>query len=201
MGKSKPTKRPTYPKPKPKKAKAAAPPKPTIEQLSDMDRRRLMLDHKRRIKPLIAEHKETASALREAYELAKAEGIPKKMIDLAILKDTEEGKRKLLAQWQMIGDVDRYTGKEIGIQLEFFDKPSTPSAAAYADGELSALSHMAAIVPSHLVSHSQSWLEGHAAGCAQVKAANTSALTGFKKLGDTATAAAVDSLAEHKEAA
>lgn len=182
----------TKPKPKTKSAQSA---KPSAEQLSDMDRQRLMLDHKRRIKPLIEAKKEADSDLREAYELAKAEGITKKQIEIAILLETDEGRTKVLGQFQTMIDVDRWMGKSIGTQLELFDKQS-PSAAAFEQGRIAALQNEPRRPPSHLNdTGAKHWMEGHQSGTAQVNKARNDSLTGFTKIGDAASEA-VDSLAQ-----
>lgn len=187
-------------KTKAKKAKAKTPAvKPTAEQLSDMDRQRLLLDHKRRIKPLIEAQKEASSDLREAYELAKGEGITKKMIELAILLETEEGRVKVLGQWQGMIDVDRWCGKAVGTQLEFWDKPA-PKEAAFEQGRIAALNQEPRRPPTHLSdAMAQHWMEGHASGTAQDNKARTAqTFGGFNKLG-TAAAEAVDSLAQEPQ--
>lgn len=189
-----------YGKP-PKKPKSAAV-KPSAEQLSDMDRQRLLMDHKRRIKPLIAAQKETSSDLREAFELAKAEGITKKMIEQAILHETEEGRAKLLGQFQTWIDVDRWMGKSIGTQLELWDKQS-PKEAAFEQGRIAALNNEPRRAPTHLSDgNAQHWMEGHASGTAQVNKSRQDGM-GFQKLGDVIQGGvdAVDSLTERQEAA
>lgn len=193
------------PKAKPKGKDKAAAVKPTQEQLSDMDRQRLLMDHKRRIKPLIEAHKETGSDLREAFELAKSEGITKKMIEQAILSETDEGRLKLLARFQWMIDVDRWCGKSVGTQLELWDKQS-PKEAAFEQGRIAALNNEARRAPTHLSdANAQHWMEGHASGTAQVnKSREDGAFGGFKPLGSVVPiggADAVDSLTDEEQEA
>jgi hypothetical protein len=190
------SKKPTARAAKPQKAKTKTKPKgkakspstkPTAEQLSDMDRQRLLMDHKRRIKPLVLAAKEAASDLREAYELAKSEGVPKKQIELAILLETDEGRTKVLGQFQSMIDVDRWMGKSIGTQLELFDKQS-PKEAAFEQGRIAALNNEARRAPSHLSDgNAQHWMEGWGSGMAQVnKSRDTATFGAFKPLGEVA---------------
>lgn len=191
-------------KPQKSKARSKAKPqavsaKPTAEQLSDMDRQRLLMDHKRRIKPLIAAAKEAASDLREAYELAKAEGVPKKQIEMAILLETEEGRTKVLGTFQSMIDVDRWMGKSIGTQLDMFDKQS-PKEAAFEQGRIAALNNEPRRAPTHLSdANATHWMEGHQSGTAQVNKSRNDALNGFKPLGSVVPIG--DQEATHQEAA
>jgi hypothetical protein len=193
--------KPQKQKPKPKgKAKSQVTAKPSAEQLSDMDRQRLLLAHKRRLKPLIDAVKNAQSEMREAYELAKSEGVTKKQIELAILLETEEGRTKVLGQFQSMIDVDRWCGKAIGTQLELWDKQS-PKEAAFEQGRIAALNNEARRAPTHLSdANAQHWMEGHASGTAQVNKSRDDSLNGFKPLAAVASEA-VDSLAERQEAA
>ena len=169
------------------RAKKAAPEKPTAEKLSDMDRQRLLMDHKRRIKPLLEAAKEAGSDVREAYELAKSEGITKKMIEMAILLETEEGQKKVLGQFQWMIDVDRWSGKSVGTQLELWDKES-PKEAAFEQGRIAALNNEARRAPTHLSdANANHWMEGHASGTAQVNKSRDASLNGFKTLGEAAS--------------
>jgi hypothetical protein len=203
------SKKPTARAAKPQKAKTRTKPKgkakspstkPTAEQLSDMDRQRLLMDHKRRIKPLLLAAKEAAADLREAYELAKSEGVPKKQIELAVLLETEEGRTKVLGQFQRMIDVDRWMGKSIGTQLELFDKQS-PKEAAFEQGRIAALNNEARRAPSHLSdTNAQHWMEGWGSGMAQVNKSRDESLSGFKPLAAVASEA-VDSIIEEREVA
>ena len=182
-GKAKP---PSKAKKAKSKTKSTSPEKPSAEKLSDMDRQRLLMDHKRRIKPLIAAAKEAQSDLRDGFELAKSEGITKKMIEMAILLETEEGQKKVLGQFQWMIDVDRWSGKAIGTQLELFDKQS-PKEAAFEQGRIAALNNEPRRAPTHLSdANAQHWMEGHQSGTAQVNKSRDESLSGFKKLGDVA---------------
>jgi hypothetical protein len=182
------------------RGKKTAPEKPTAEKLSDMDRQRLLMDHKRRIKPLLEACKEADSDKRDGFELAKSEGITKKMIEMAILLETEEGQKKVLGQFQWMIDVDRWSGKTVGTQLELFDKQS-PKEAAFEQGRIAALNNEARRAPTHLSdANQQNWMEGWGSGMAQVNKSRNDSLAGMTKLGEAANAA-VDDLAEHREAA
>lgn len=182
------------------RAKKAAPEKPTAEKLSDMDRQRLLMDHKRRIKPLLEAAKDAGADLREGFELAKSEGITKKMIEMAILLETEDGQKKVLGQFQWMIDVDRWSGKTVGTQLELFDKQS-PKEAAFEQGRIAALNNEARRAPTHLSdANAQHWMEGHQSGTAQVNKSRNDSLAGMTKIGEAANAA-IDDLAERREAA
>lgn len=195
----KPQKSPAKGKPPKAKAKKAATEKPTAEKLSDMDRQRLLMDHKRRIKPLLEAAKEAGADLREGFELAKSEGITKKMIEMAILLETEEGQKKVLGQFQWMIDVDRWSGKTVGTQLELFDKQS-PKEAAFEQGRIAALNNEARRAPTHLSdANAQHWMEGHQSGTAQVNKSRDESLSGFKPLAAVASEA-IDTLADRKAA-
>ena len=166
-------------KPKAKKDKAR---KPTAAELSDTERQRLLLMHKRKLKPLLLSESAAKDAVRKQYELAKKEGVTKKELEIALCLDTEEGAEKIKLQMQQILDVDRWMGKEIGTQLDMF--PKRPAAAkAFDDGKRAALDDQPARPPSHLSqTAAQQWLAGHAEGRG---ANNTARAEGFKPLGET----------------
>lgn len=195
----KPTKAKGDRKPAAKK-KADKPRKITAAELSDIDRQRLLLAHKRKLKPLLLTEAAAKKAVTQAYELAKKEGITKKELELAFLLDTDEGAEKVKLQMQQILNVDRWVGSEVGTQLDMFPKPSV-LAKAYEDGKRSALSDEPARPPESLSqTAANEWLAGHAAGR---QALNASRAEGFKPLGEVVknVTSIGDQTATHREAA
>jgi hypothetical protein len=187
---------------KSKKAKSDKPRKLTAAELSDTDRQRLLLAHKRKLKPLLLTETAAKKAVSNAYELAKKEGITKKELQLAFLLDTDEGAEKVKLQMQQILNVDRWVGGELGEQLEMFPKPSV-MVKAYADGKRAALEDEPARPPESLSQNAANeWLAGHAAGR---EALNVSRAEGFKPLAsvvrEVMPAPIGDQSATHHEAA
>lgn len=164
---------------------AKAKPKPrakmTAEQLSDQQRQTLLFQHKRKIAPLITAKSTATSNLTKAFELAKKEGITKKEIELAIRLDTDEGAEKVKAEVERTMRVARWVGSKIGMQLDLF--PKQPAAVTnFEDGKRAALDDQPARPPGHLSqTATQQWLEGHAAGRAQL---NETRLSSFKPIGE-----------------
>lgn len=169
-------------KPKPEKA-----PKPTVAQLSDQDRQRLLFKHKNKIKPLIAELKDAQDELRAAYEVAKNDGIPKKQIELAIELETSEGVEKLRLATGMVKDTARWMN--VADQLDLFGAGEKLSRIErlFEDGRIAGLNGTAASPPDHLgQKDAQTWLQGHAAGRIAGNEATIAAGGGFKSLGQAA---------------
>lgn len=171
------------------KAKAAKPKKikQTAEQMSDIDRQKLLFRHKNIIKPLLAEKKSILADISQAFEIAKKDGIPKKDIDFAILCETGDGLAKINVDLERMHRIARWSG--VGKQLELFGGKDdlTKMERLFEDGRIAALNDHAPKPPDHLSQKdAQQWLEGHAAGRTSL---NTSRSTnGFTKLGDTAAA-------------
>lgn len=158
---------------------AAAPAKKTAEQLSDEDRQRLLLNHKRRIKPLLAIEKQAKDDVSAAYEKARKEGVTKKDIELAIKLETEEGRVAVTTALQRMLDIDRWTGKAVGTQLELFAKEK-PAERIFEEGRRAALEEQPRVPPSHYNDRDQrTWIEGHAQGVHQMNRARQAALDGM----------------------
>jgi hypothetical protein len=177
--------------------------KPTAAELSDTERQRLLLQHKRKLKPLLLAESAAKDAVRKLYELAKKEGVTKKELEIALLLETDEGTEKVKLQMQRFLDVDRWMGKEIGTQLDMFPKQST-AEKNFDNGKRAALNDEPARPPSTLSQDGQQqWLAGHAEGRT---ALNTARAEGFRPLGDTIRqvvppAPVGDQPATHQEAA
>lgn len=165
-------------------ATKAAAPKKTAEQLSDEDRQRLLLHHKRKLRSLLAAEKEAKGAVSKAYELAKKEGVTKKDIELAFKLETEEGQQAVMRDMQRMLDIDRWTGKSVGTQLELFAKEK-PAERIFEEGRRAALEERPRIAPTHLSQRDQqNWLDGHVMGIEQINRARQSALDGLKGDGE-----------------
>lgn len=165
-----------------KKSKKTPRKKLTAAELSDTERQRLLLAHKRKLKPLLLAEAAAKKAVTGAYELAKKDGITKKMLEVAFLLDSDEGTEKVKAVMQMYVDVDRWTGSELGEQLDMFAKQSVADKA-FADGKRAALNDEPAKPPTNLSqAATQQWLAGHSEGR---EANNTARAAGFKPLGET----------------
>lgn len=150
------------------KKKSDRPRKATAAELSDMDRQRLLLAHKRKLKSLLLTEAAAKKAVTGAYEIAKKEGVTKKELELAFLLDTDEGAEKVKKQMQQILDVDRWVGAELGEQLNMFPKQSA-SDKAFEDGKRSSLNDEPARPPAMLSqAASQRWMEGWKIGRAHV---------------------------------
>lgn len=183
---------------KPRGKKPDKPRKVSAEQLSDMDRQRLLLAHKRKLRPLLETETNAKGAVTKAYELAKKEGITKEMLKTAFLLDTDEGTEKMKVLMQQHLDVLRYTGSALGEQLDMFPKP-TVLAKAFEDGKRSALSDEPARPPASLSqSAANEWLAGHSAGR---QAQNVARAEQFKPLGSVVKEVIGDQADSIKEAA
>jgi hypothetical protein len=187
MAKNGKAKTKTTGKTKERKQKA---PKKTAEQMSDEQRRVLLFNHKRKLKPLLAAEKEAKAAVTKAFDVAKAEGIPKKDLKLAILLESDEGIEATKLDVERTQRIARWMG--VGRQLDLFAATTKPTNAErhYEDGKLAALNDQPAKPPSHLSQKDhQHWLEGHAAGRTALNTERASG--GFRPLSDV-----VDDLAE-----
>lgn len=194
MAKTKPGKSAAGKGPKAKK-KADKPRKATAAELSDMDRQRLLLQHKRMLKPLLAAEKIAKDNVTKRYELAKKEGITKKELELAFLLDTDEGAEKVKKQMQRILDVDRWMGTALGQQLDMFPKASA-SEKAFEDGKRSSLNDEPARPPANLgQTAAQRWMEGWNEGR---KTLNAARAEGFRPLGEVARAAMPEPIGDQK---
>ena len=143
----------------------------------------LFFQHKRKIKELTATAEIAKKALREAYGLAKAEGISKKELELALELETDEGKAKLEAERQRQERVARWMGEPLGSQGDLVGD------AHFDAGKRAAMNDEPARVPKHLAQRdAQRWLAGHAEG---VQLINKQRAGGFKKLGDQPVSAAL----------
>lgn len=179
---AKPKTRAQKPKPERKK-KASGTSKPTAEQLSDQQRQALLFAHKRKIVPLLEAEKNAKTAVTQAFELAKKEGIPKKDIKLAIQLETEEGIEAAKNDLERTNRIARWLG--VGKQLEMFGDKETVRQRHYEDGRRAALNDQPASPPGHLAQHdAQVWLEGHSAGRNTLN--ETRVRDGFRSLGDAA---------------
>lgn len=178
---------------KPPKAKKDKARKPTAAELSDTERQRLMLAHKRKLKPLLLAEIAAKSAVTKAYELAKKEGVTKKDLQLAALLDTDEGAEKVKKQLQQILDIDRWMGTTLGEQMDMFPKQSA-SDKAFEDGKRSALNDEPARPPTTLSQTvSQRWMEGWNEGR---KTLNAARAEGFRPLGQVVNATAPDPIGD-----
>ena len=154
----------------------ASAPVTTTEQLNDDQQQVLFFQHKRKIKELTARKKIAADALSEAFALAKAEGISKKSLELALQLETDEGKAKLEAERAEQERVARWMGEPLGTQGDLVGD------VQFDAGKRAAMNDEPARPPSQLAQRDhQRWLEGHAAG---VQLMNAQRAGGFKKLGD-----------------
>jgi hypothetical protein len=173
-------------KPDAKARKKDKPEKKTAEQLSDMDRQKLLFKHKNKLKPLLVAKKAAGDAVSKAYELAKKDGVPKKEIEFAIICETGEGVVETNMHLEMMQRVARWSG--VGKQLELFGGKDdlTKQERVYEDGRIAALNDLPAKPPEHLAQKdAQTWLSGHAAGRTSLNTQR--ATTGFKPIGDAVT--------------
>lgn len=160
-----------------RKTKAKAE-KPSLEKLSDQERQKLLLRHKNKIKPALAQLKEAQDDLRTLYETAKNDGIPKKEIELAISFETSEGIEKRKKEAEAVARVARWCG--VGEQMDLFGKGDKLSRheRLFEDGRIAALNDQKCRPPDHLPQKDADvWMEGHAAGRT---ALNTERASGFK---------------------
>lgn len=156
----------------------------TTEGLNDEQLQVLFFQHKRKIKALTASRKIAADAVTEAFALAKAEGISKKEIELALALETDEGKKKLEAERARQERVARWMGEALGSQGDLVGD------AHHDAGKRAAMSDELRKPPKHLHQRdAQSWLEGFDEG---VQAMNAQRQSGFKQLGDQASSATVN---------
>jgi hypothetical protein len=146
-----------------KKANGNSHPKPTPEVLSDQQRQALLFNHKRKLVPLLEVEKAAKTAVAQAYELAKKEGIPKKDIKLAIILERDEGIEETKNHLEAVNRIARWMG--VGKQLSLFGDSETQAQRHYEDGRRAALNDQPASSPSHLgTKDANIWLEGHSAG-------------------------------------
>jgi hypothetical protein len=163
-----------------RKARAA---KPSAEQLSDQERQRLLLAHRRRLKPLLLAEANAKAAVTKAFELAKKEGVTKKDITLAIQAETEEGEAKIRAEIERVLTVTRWVGSDIGVQLDLFPKASA-AEQAFEDGKRTALDDKPRKPPNGLSQAGEKrWFDGFDQGRV---ALNESRAQGFTPLADAA---------------
>lgn len=165
------------------KAKAPKAEKPTAATLSDQERQKLLFKHKRILKPLLAYKKEANDDVREAYEIAKKEGITRKQIELAIALENAEGVEAMKTDLAWMADVARWSG--VAKQLDLFGAKddTTKSERLFEDGRIAALNDQPAKPPDHLAQKdAQVWLDGHAAGRTSL---NETRASGFKPLSET----------------
>lgn len=144
------------------KTKPAAP-KPTpaasTEQLNDDQLQHLFFTHKRKIKELKARVEVATHALNEGYALAKAEGVAKKELNLALALETDAGEAKARADAERLARVTRWMGVEIGTQ---FDLVADTHREA---GKRAALDDQPRRPPANLAQRdAQAWMDGFDAG-------------------------------------
>lgn len=163
--------------------KSSAKPKPTVEQLNDDERRRLLFAHKRKLKPLLESEKEAKAAVIAAFEAAKSQGIPKKELKLAISLETPDGEEALRLDLERSVRIARWTGA--GVQLDMFGVPKMKPAEKYfEDGKRARLDDQARKPPSHLsTTDHKHWFEGYDSVAA---AKNTERAREFQKPSDAA---------------
>lgn len=163
------------------KAKKAAAPKPSAEKLNDQELQALLLQHVRKITPLITAANNAKAAVTKAYELAKKEGVTKKEIDLALKLRTDEGREKVAAEIARDVRVARWVGADLGTQFDMF-APQTKADKDFEAGKLAALSDEPRKPPKHLSNAaSERWMKGHAEGSEFL---NEQRLSGFKPIAD-----------------
>lgn len=113
--------------------------KKTAEQLSDEQRMSLLFNHLGKIKPLIEAKKEAESDLKAAYDLAKAEGVTKKEIELAIKFESEEGAQSIESDLERIARIARWSGAKLGTQFNLFDAKGEKIDPIFEEGKRAAL--------------------------------------------------------------
>lgn len=161
------------PKPSAKPAEAR-----TVEALNDDQLQTLFFQHKKKLKALIASQKIAATAVKEAYALAKAEGVSKKEIEIALGFETEDGEKRAAADAERIYRVARWMGVAIGTQADLFEG----AAKHHEAGKRAAMSDEPRKPPTNLSNKdSQAWMEGFNEG---LTALNASRAAQFKPLGD-----------------
>lgn len=174
--------------------------KKTVEQLTDMERQKLLFQYKNKLAPLLEEEKEAKAAVTKMFEEAKKIGIPKADIKIALalddkLHDPEEHDKNVEKQKQDVERVfriSRWMQIDIGAQLEMFvGSKETKSERLFEAGRIVALNDQPARLPSHMAPESKdakTWLEGYA-GRTEL---NTQRASGFRTLAEVAKAAGVD---------
>lgn len=168
---------------KAKTRKAA--PKKTIEQMSDQERQRLLLGHRRKLKPLLEDERIAKAAVTKAFALAEKEGFPKKEIKLAIALETDAGKEAMQKDIERAARLSRWLGA--GIQLDMFGlKPPTKSEQLIEDGKRAALDDLPAKPPDYLNQRdAQVWLSGWSEARKEQNVDRVE--KGFKTLGEAAS--------------
>lgn len=152
----------------------------TIEELSDEDRQALFFDHLRKARPLFEAKKEAARDLKEAKELAQAEGVSWKDIEAAIKADTDEGKAKLIADVLRQQRLAQWLGLPVGASRDMFDDEANGDQAkrAAADGKRAGMNGDPCKPPTHYAPGSEAytaWCAGHADGNAALARATIKA--------------------------
>ena len=94
---------------------------------SDVDFQGLLLHHLRLTDDAEAKHDRAKTAKKKAYELAKSEGITKRMLDKARKFRTEEGERQTLADTAETKRVGIAMNSTVGRQIDLFEQDRTPA--------------------------------------------------------------------------
>ena len=160
-----------------------APPKASVEQLNDEQLQVLFFQHKKGIKALLgqqdvatAEVKRIKAAVKQAFDIAKAEGISREEIELAIELETDAGREKMEATRRRQERVAAWLGEPIGAQADMV------ADINYEAGKRAAMSDQLRKPPSQLAQQdAQRWLEGFDEG---VSITNAARARSFKPLGD-----------------
>ncbi len=161
----------------------ASPPATTTEQLNDEQLQVLFFQHKRTVKSITAqidlaqaEVKRLKQCRNDAFGLAKAEGIGKDELELALKLETDEGRTELERRREREERVTRWLGEPLGSQGDLVGD------AQFEAGKRAAMSDEMRKPPAQLGQRDhQRWLEGFDKG---VEIMNAQRASGFKQLGD-----------------
>lgn len=152
------------------KAKAAKP--QSVEKISDDQRQAIFIAHKRSIAPLLNRLAEAQTNLKNAYGLAKAEGVSKKALEFAHALETDAGEAAALAEHAWKTETARWCGVEYGTQLDMFPEKKKATSKHHADGKRTAMEGGSRKPPAHIgaIGDVDAWFAGFDEGVKAVDA-------------------------------
>jgi ribosome modulation factor len=137
-------------------------------ELTEADRRALLVQNMKNIQELKAAATSASGKLRQGYQKAKAEGFTKDDIDYAIRLRTAKPE-ELIEQRRRERELAKFLNHPIGTEPDMFDEPDRTPAAdhAFEEGKLQGLEGEPCRPPHHFATEqSQKWIAGWHEGTA-----------------------------------
>lgn len=131
-------------------------------QLTDDEKRALLLQHKRPYVELLKAKKDACAAFLAACKKAKAECGPDAVADIKdmILMETPEGQDQVAAEIARQHKVARWMWLPVGAEPQLFDTDRRPADdKSYDEGRVAGMAGDVCKPPAH-VANDQKWIEG-----------------------------------------